>query len=256
MRDAERPHRLPAEPVHQQNRRAALLRERTISPAARSKAQRPRRTSGALVTTAMPPRSASACSVVMSFRSEEKGTSPTRSNRAPRLGEPSYLRLGDEERCLGGVHHGSSTLRLPHGAGVVGEAASEEDVSDLVEENGVVERAPVQTKRTFGPVAHARSTSPEAVTTRSIVISFFVSVPVPEQITDAEPMSHGGQALHDRPPLGHPLHAEGEDDGEDAGSPSGTAATASETPTRSTRRGPRRRRPLRSPGWRPRRRRR
>ena len=80
------------------------------------------------------------------------------------------------------------------------------------------------------------STSPEAVTTFSIVISFLVSVPVlSEQITDAEPSVSTDESLFTiarRRAMRCTPSASTTD--RIAGSPSGTAATASETPTSST----------------------
>ena len=80
------------------------------------------------------------------------------------------------------------------------------------------------------------STSPEPVTTFSIVISFFVSVPVlSEQITDAEPSVSTDESFFTiarRRAIRCTPSASTTDS--TAGRPSGTAATASETPTSST----------------------
>ena len=80
------------------------------------------------------------------------------------------------------------------------------------------------------------SASPEPVTTFSIVISFFVSVPVlSEQITDAEPSVSTDESLFTiarRRAIRCTPSASTTDS--TAGSPSGTAATASATPTSST----------------------
>ena len=80
------------------------------------------------------------------------------------------------------------------------------------------------------------STSPEAVTTFSTVISFFVSVPVlSEQMTDADPSVSTEdsfctiarcRAIRCTPSASTTDST--------AGSPSGTAATASDTPRSST----------------------
>ena len=65
------------------------------------------------------------------------------------------------------------------------------------------------------------STSPDGVTTFSIVISFFVSVPVlSEQTTDAEPsVSTDDSRFTIARWRGHALHAEGEHDRQDGRQP-------------------------------------
>ena len=80
------------------------------------------------------------------------------------------------------------------------------------------------------------STSPEPVTTFSIVISFLVSVPVlSEQTTEAEPSVSTDESRFTIACRLAMLYAEREHDGcRTAGNPSGTAATARDTPTSRT----------------------
>ena len=186
-----------------------------------------------------PSRWASACSVVISLRSEVKGISPTRSNRSVRAStRPGSLR--------------SATRN----AASVGSPCTLHEPSEPSTSSASLDRLPAaSTKRTSSSstgssrrCASTRispsgeypepvtSTSPVAVTIRSMVISLRVNVPVlSEQMTDADPsVSTDDSRLTIARRLAIRCTPSASTTERIAGRPSGTAATARETPTSST----------------------
>ena len=144
---------------------------------------------GALGTTATPSSpSRSRWTVLISLRPTVNGTSPTRW-RTARLVQSLDLRLRDEEGGLGRIALDRPLAVPPRGARRRSQGFPYEHGADLVEQDGILERATVDESLALGPVPlPVTSTSPEPVTTFPIVISFLVSVPVlSEQTTEAEP---------------------------------------------------------------------
>ena len=195
-----------------------------LSPAARSAVQRPRRTSGApLVTTAMPPRSASACESAHQLPlGAERHLADALEACLPRVGEPLDLGLRDEECGLGRVALDRPLAVLLAEHGVVREAPSQEHGADLVEQGGVVERSPVDPELALGPVA--RSGHLHLAGGRHHPLDRHLVLRQRPGLVRAHdrgrPQSlDRRQPLHDRPLPRHALHAECEDDREDRGQP-------------------------------------
>ena len=146
------------------------------------------------------------------------GTSPTRSKRASRASaETSDLGLGDEEGCLGGIALDRPFPFVLAQDSVVGEAATREHEADLVEQQRVVERAPVDPQLALGPVAPASDVhlarGGDDLLDRHLVPGQRPRL-VRADNRGRPKRLHRRELLHDRPPARHALHAEGEHDGQ------------------------------------------
>ena len=240
--DAERAQRLAGQLLvdGRISARRASVSGRASSPTS-SCEQRASSTSGApLVNTSSRSwRSASLCTVLISLRSEENGTSPTtREARVERLGLQPGLARRDDQRAFGRIalHRPASVPLLQDG--VVGAVGGGERAHQLGPQRPV--DRPAALAAAARPLARSRCrrrlTRPLAVATTRTVISFLVSVPVlSEAMTLAEPsVSTAARwrtmafrfAMRCTPSESTAVTM--------AGKPSGTAATASATPRMST----------------------
>ena len=178
--------------------------------------------------------------VLISLRSDENGTSPTRAKRASSASglEPGLARR-HEQRAFGRDRPGRSSARPARCSDGVVRAVGD---GERALQFGAQRRRRPGRRRRAAPRPRARSrcrsksTRPLAVTTTRTVISFFVSVPVlSDAMTVAEP-SVSTAARWRTMALRLAMRCTPSDSTAvtTAGSPSGTAATASATPRIST----------------------
>ena len=244
-RDAERAQRLAGQRLVRalgSRARRSAVSGRGSSPTS-SRVQRASSTSGAPLvnTTIRSSRSASRCSVVISLRSDENGTSPTRGSarRARRTrGRPCAPRRAARLRSdrPAPIHRPSCSL---HG-GVVRAVGGRERALEL---RRAAHRRSGRRLPARDLAARARSPSPlnddaparrDDDAHRHLVLGQRAGLVRCDHARRAERLDRG-EVPHDRVALRHALHAERRArPSRSPASPSGTAATASATPRMST----------------------
>ncbi len=131
--------------------------------------------------------------------------------RAARSGQPFDLRLGHEERGLGGIALDRPLAAFLAQHGVVRQAAGCEHRAYLVEQHRVVERTAVRAQVALGPVAAAGDVdlarAGDDLLDRHLVLRQRPGLVRADHRRRPERLDRG-QLLHDRPLLRHPLHAE------------------------------------------------
>ncbi len=218
--------------------RRASVRGR-FSPATRSDVHRASSTSGAplVTTTTRPSPSRSASNVLMSLRSEVNGISPTRRKRARRASvSPIFASATRNAASVGSprMDHTPPSWRKP--ASLARLPATSTAPTSSTRPGSASGRPSTRSSPSGRYPLPVTSTSPEGVTTFSMVISFRVRVPVlSEHTTEADPNVSTDDSfltIARSPAMRCTPKASTTD--RIAGSPSGTAATASDTPTSNT----------------------